>query len=386
VSGLTRGAAYAVEVEVVNAVGSSTDPATDVRQPNVPSAPVINAAAPVSVDDSVMFEVTWSAPADNGAPITGYQITATRLSALSPAGLGVASADDTQFTCTSATTSCMVLAPGSVRDYAFVAVADNLAGTSPASVPFVVPDPTPPTPIAPSAPLGVRAWAMTKAAMVMWSTPTSAGSFPVTTYRVVAAPGGQTCLAPAAQTWCEVGGLRDGVTYTFTVSALNGAGWGQASVPSNPVTPSRDPEPGPIPGPQPVPGPVAPGDVLVDRDGAPVPGATGGPNADRDGLMVKGPGYGMNLITLTGGGKRESLTPEGVLQVRITGLKAGASSIPRATSIVTRNSGTANSVFSPSATTVIDLSASTDISLSALSTPVVGTALFYAINLTIEKL
>jgi hypothetical protein len=67
-------------------------------------------------------------------------------------------------------------------------------------------------------------------------------------------------------------------------------------------------------------------------------------------------------------------------------LKAGASSIPRATSIVTRNSGTANSVFSPSATTVIDLSASTDISLSALSTPVVGTALFYAINLTIEKL
>ena len=319
VSGLTRGAAYAVEVEVVNAVGSSTDPATDVRQPNVPSAPVINAAAPVSVDDSVMFEVTWSAPADNGAPITGYQITATRLSALSPAGLGVTSADDTQFTCTSATTSCMVLAPGSVRDYAFVAVADNLAGTSPASVPFVVPDPTPPTPIAPSAPLGVRAWAMTKAAMVMWSTPTSAGSFPVTTYRVVAAPGGQTCLAPAAQTWCEVGGLRDGVTYTFTVSALNGAGWGQASVPSNPVTPSRDPEPGPIPGPQPVPGPVAPGDVLVDRDGAPVPGATGGPNADRDGLMVKGPGYGMNLITLTGGGKRESLTPEGVLQVRITG-------------------------------------------------------------------
>ncbi|MGA1570199.1 MAG: fibronectin type III domain-containing protein, partial [Ilumatobacteraceae bacterium] len=43
VSGLTRGAAYAVAVEVVNGVGSSTDPATDVRQPDRPAAPVITA-------------------------------------------------------------------------------------------------------------------------------------------------------------------------------------------------------------------------------------------------------------------------------------------------------------------------------------------------------
>ena len=42
---------------------------------------------------------------------------------------------------------------------------------------------------------------------------------------------------------CEVSGLANGTTYTFTVKALNGAGWSPASSPSNAVTPQAAPKP-----------------------------------------------------------------------------------------------------------------------------------------------
>ncbi len=377
VSGLTRGAAYAVTVEVVNSVGSSTDPATEVRQPYRPAPPVITAALPVTVDDSTGFEVTWTAPADNGATITGYVVTATKLSAVRSASsrsvslslVGAAAADDTQFTCTSATTECMMFAPGSVRDYAFVVVADNLAGVSAPSAPFVVPDPTPPSPpVGPSSPQGVRAWAMNEAAMVTWTPPTTAGSFPVSTYKVTSSPGGMTCLAPATQLWCEISGLRNGTTYTFTVTALTGAGWGEPSGASNPVTPSVDPQPGPEPEPQPVPGPVPPGSVVIDLDGSTAPGASGGPNADRDQIVVTGPGYGMDVSTQTSGGLREPLAANGELQVKITGRisVSGDGALP----------GSTTAVYAIPATVVPQVRAATEPVL--IGTVVVGESGAYA--------
>ena len=42
---------------------------------------------------------------------------------------------------------------------------------------------------------------------------------------------------------CTVSNLVNGTTYTFTVKALNGAGWSAASTPSDPVTPRATPEP-----------------------------------------------------------------------------------------------------------------------------------------------
>ena len=42
---------------------------------------------------------------------------------------------------------------------------------------------------------------------------------------------------------CEVTGLTNGTTYTFTVKALNGAGWSAESAPSNAVTPKAATKP-----------------------------------------------------------------------------------------------------------------------------------------------
>lgn len=105
--------------------------------------------------------------------------------------------------------------------------------------------PTPPTPAPvypPGAPTEVTAVAGDTSAEVSWTAPAYVGSYPITNYQVTASPGGQTCLASAPSLTCTVLGLTNGVTYTFRARALNGAGWGPDSEPSNAVTPqSRKP-------------------------------------------------------------------------------------------------------------------------------------------------
>jgi hypothetical protein len=102
-------------------------------------------------------------------------------------------------------------------------------------------DPNPPAPIPPSAPGSVTATAGDASASVTWTAPTAPGSYPVSTYQVTSSPGGQTCLTSALT--CTVTGLTNGTTYTFTVKALSGAGWGESSTPSNAVTPTAPPPP-----------------------------------------------------------------------------------------------------------------------------------------------
>lgn len=109
--------------------------------------------------------------------------------------------------------------------------------TSTAAALPVVPAP----PIAPDAPQTVVAQAHDGSATVSWAVPASIGSFPVTTYQVTSDPSGGSCVTLTLS--CEVTGLDNGTEYTFTVRALNGAGWGPWSGPSEVVTPSRPVEP-----------------------------------------------------------------------------------------------------------------------------------------------
>ena len=102
-------------------------------------------------------------------------------------------------------------------------------------------DPNPPAPIPPSAPGSATATAGDASATVTWTAPTAPGSFPVTNYQVTSSPGDRSCLTSALT--CTVTGLTNGTTYTFTVKALSGAGWGANSTPSNAVTPTGVPKP-----------------------------------------------------------------------------------------------------------------------------------------------
>ena len=105
------------------------------------------------------------------------------------------------------------------------------------------PTPPPPPPTPASAPVDVTATAGDASAVMTWTAPVSSGSFPVTYYRAVSSPAGGACLVTAPALTCQMTGLTNGTTYTVTVQALTGAGWGATSSPSNAFTPQRPPQP-----------------------------------------------------------------------------------------------------------------------------------------------
>ncbi len=90
---------------------------------------------------------------------------------------------------------------------------------------------------APGAPTGVSAEAGPLMAHVSWTPPANDGGSPITGYVVTASPGGKTTHTSAQVTHVDVIGLEEGEDYTFGVQAINEVGQGQASDPSNEVTP-----------------------------------------------------------------------------------------------------------------------------------------------------
>lgn len=81
-----------------------------------------------------------------------------------------------------------------------------------------------------AAPTSVTAVPGERSAVVSWQAPENAGSFAITHYQVTSTPGGRSCLSTTPT--CVIDGLTADVPYTFTVRALNGAGWGAWSEPS----------------------------------------------------------------------------------------------------------------------------------------------------------
>ncbi|HLI55406.1 MAG TPA: N,N-dimethylformamidase beta subunit family domain-containing protein, partial [Actinomycetota bacterium] len=137
--------------------------------------------------------VSWTAPFDGGAPVTGYTIAPFQgTTALPPVAVG------------GGQTSLSVTGLTDGEAYSFTVAATNAAGTGPASLPT-----TPVTPEAagvPAAPTAVRAVAGDGLAAVVW-TPGGDGGSPITSYAVVASPGGITVMTAA--TGAYVTGLTD---------------------------------------------------------------------------------------------------------------------------------------------------------------------------------
>ena len=80
-------------------------------------------------------------------------------------------------------------------------------------------------------------------ATVTWTAPKTNGS-PVTSYEINASPGGQSAQVTGScpiATSAIIGGLTNGTSYTFTVSAISDGGTSAPSSPSNPVTPQGPP-------------------------------------------------------------------------------------------------------------------------------------------------
>jgi Fibronectin type III domain len=88
--------------------------------------------------------------------------------------------------------------------------------------------------IKPSAPRAVHAVGGDTLASITWTKPVTTGGT-ITEYVVTARPSNRSVHTPLTN--CIIAGLKNGVSYTFTVTATNSVGTGAKSVASNAVTP-----------------------------------------------------------------------------------------------------------------------------------------------------
>ena len=227
VTGLTPGTAYSFTVTATNGDGTSTasDSSNSVTPYTTPGAPTSVLATPGNGSATVSF----GAPSSDGYnTIDSYTVTATDVT---NSGDGGQTSTDTE--------SPIVISGLTNGDsYTFTVTAHNAAGDgTPSSattsiVPFTTPD----------APTSVTATAGSSSASVSFTAPAFDGGRSIDSYTVTSDPGAYTCTtANGSTTTCEVTGLSAGTSYSFTVTALNFAGNGSASSPSNSVTPYTTP-------------------------------------------------------------------------------------------------------------------------------------------------
>ena len=88
----------------------------------------------------------------------------------------------------------------------------------------------------PTAPLLATAVAGDGLATVSWTAPSSNGGSAITSY-LVTGSNGSTCTAAVGTTTCDIHGLTNGNSYTFTVQALNSVGTSQSSAATASITP-----------------------------------------------------------------------------------------------------------------------------------------------------
>jgi hypothetical protein len=129
---------------------------------------------------------------------------------------------------TSTTLTVAVSAGVSANQYRAVATNSVSAATSTAATLSLT--------TVPGAPLEVSATAGDGRASIAFRAPASDGGRTITSYTVTSSPGGLTATASSAP--IVLPGLTNGVSYTFTVTAMNARGIGPASSPSAPVMPS----------------------------------------------------------------------------------------------------------------------------------------------------
>jgi uncharacterized repeat protein (TIGR03803 family) len=219
VTGLTDGTAYTFTVTATNAIGTgpASSPSKAVTPVGPPGAPTILNVTGGNEEATVSF----AAPSlTGGTPITSFTVT-------SNPGEKKASGKGSSVTVKGLTNG---------TSYTFTITATNKAGSGPASSPSN--SVTPAT--KPGTPTGVEATAGDAEATVSFNPPSSDGGSPITGYTVVSNPkGGVDADAGTTSTTHNITGLKNGASYSFTVTATNAMGTSPASKASNKVNPAQ---------------------------------------------------------------------------------------------------------------------------------------------------
>jgi FtsP/CotA-like multicopper oxidase with cupredoxin domain len=206
---------YSYRVIAYNAAGDSTFVAVPASLGITPPGPPLGVTA---VAGSASATVSWTAPAsDGGSAITGYSVSSSPSGGSCPL---------------TATLGCTVTGLTNGTPYTFQVIATNGSGSGPASAASNVVIPGTP----PKAPTKVTAVAGPGSAAVFWAGPADP-TILITGYTVTTSGGGSQTCPPTTSLGCNVAGLTNGVSYTFTVTAKNL--WGtSAGTTSNAVVPA----------------------------------------------------------------------------------------------------------------------------------------------------
>ncbi|XP_037532742.1 myomesin-3 [Nematolebias whitei] len=237
VHGLKTWKEYVFRVKSVSRAGSSSysdesHPTVVKSAINVPSPP--SAVALLLCTGSEMV-LGWRAPSSNrGNPVRGYYLDQREKGAKTWREVNVKPAKEKQFKVSNLTSG---------RFYQFRVFAANMAGVgkpSDASEPFLCDKWTMPEP---GCPYDLEFREVRDGALVLvWVAPLYEGRGPATGYLLEISQGDQsdswTALnkKPISETHYKVSGLQTGQTYRLRVAAVNEAGAGPASLPSEPVT------------------------------------------------------------------------------------------------------------------------------------------------------
>jgi titin len=216
-TGLTNGTLYNIRITAINAVGEGalSDVATGTPR-GAPSAP----NAPTGDGSAASAFLTWSAPANNGAPITDYEIA----SATSNTGPWTSFVDDP----TSATAATVTgLTNGT--PYFFRVRAINAVGNGEWSAASLAITPA----TRPNAPqlTGVAPDVGQPGRLTLTFTAGATGGSPITGYEY-SINAGTSWSALVGTSNLSISGLTNGVSYSVQIRAINAQG---VSVASNPL-------------------------------------------------------------------------------------------------------------------------------------------------------
>lgn len=212
---------YTISVHAINTVGHGQDENVIVSFPAAPSEPRDVDTTSGAAGSATL---TWAAPEEQGStPVSSYRVTYT-----DPNGAAVTTTvgpDATSYTATG-------LTPGA--SYTFTVSAINSIGASTAGQATIV-IPTVAEPVS-----GLTGTGSDQNVALTWNAPANDGGAPITGYRIHVDGTDSPEDITVTDTFATVSGLTNGVSYTFTVTAINIAG--QSTATSTAATPFTVPD------------------------------------------------------------------------------------------------------------------------------------------------